>query len=399
MDLVAFHPVFVFLCLLQAALAYVEPPNNVTFHCHNMRNILRWSYEKPSPGLRFKIKIGATSSLNGNPGELWVDPPAPLEADLSFLSDITNEYVVTVTAVIGQNESKSAPEDEIIFSYFTESIFRNHKCFVDFPPVNVTAKEDGIVLYSFTHPWLAYFQNLPLRPKGKQRKKKRHDEDIDELPIFYYYVVKNKQEHGKRDCVTSVCEGMLAEDPAQKKHCLRFKGELEKISVHSTQEYCAPPTEKPDYHTLYYVLASLLALSVLALVLFMLYRKMTSPSTSSPSSMTFTNKVKQWTSRDVPEPVFIPEVSPASPTPLLDDRDVHTFTPTENELRLPIGLPTEGEGVSDVEVGKYEGSGYMGGRSFEEDEELNSEEGPSGYEKRQVVVELAPDEQAEGYRG
>lgn len=35
----------------------VEPPTNVTFFCHNLKNLLQWSYGEPVPGLRFRVEI------------------------------------------------------------------------------------------------------------------------------------------------------------------------------------------------------------------------------------------------------------------------------------------------------------------------------------------------------
>lgn len=47
--------------------------------------------------------------------------PPDLQADVSFLSDPSDAYVIAVTAVIGQNESEPAPADELSFSYFMNS--------------------------------------------------------------------------------------------------------------------------------------------------------------------------------------------------------------------------------------------------------------------------------------
>lgn len=35
----------------------VEPPTNVTLFCHNLKNLLQWSYDEPVPGLRFRVEI------------------------------------------------------------------------------------------------------------------------------------------------------------------------------------------------------------------------------------------------------------------------------------------------------------------------------------------------------
>ncbi|XP_078128479.1 growth/differentiation factor 10b isoform X2 [Sander vitreus] len=372
----------------------MEPPTNLTFHCHNLHNVLKWSYDQLSPGLRFRIDIGAQSSLNGAPNVVWVDPPAELQADLSFLSDPSNDYYLTVTAVMGQNESIPAPHDGIMFSYFKDSP-EGLKCFVDFPPVNVTAQPDGTVLVRFTHPWLVYQHKLQRSANTKPRFRKSHDL---QLPVFHYDIMTTNQRDYRSQCIERVCEAELSVDAAQKKHCLKMNGELQKMLVQGTREYCVLPLEEsPSYIVHICVVGTLLFVSSVAFVLFMVYRKKTKPLTSIPNSMTFKSKVKQWTVGLVQETVSVPEVEATSPTPLLlteENEYTATVTPsTEPELRLPIGVSTE-EGVSDdVEVGIDEGPGYMPGSNLDEDE------APSGYESRPVLVELAPGELAEAYRG
>lgn len=193
-------------------------------------------------------------------------------------------------------------------------------------------------------------------------------------------------------------------DAAQKKHCLKMKGEVKNVLVRATQDYCVGPLEEePSYLIHICVVGSLLALSSFAFVLFMVYRKKTQPSSSLPKAMTFSDKLKPWNWGADQEIVM--EVGAVSPTPLLppeEDELTPTGAPsTETDLRLPLGVSTKDvdEPVDDaVEVGVDEGPGYMQGGDLGDDEELSSTEAPSGYEKRQVVVELAPDEQAEGYR-
>lgn len=101
----------------------------------------------------------------------------------------------------------------------------------------------------------------------------------------------------------------------------------------------------------------------------------------------------------------MPELGPSSPTPLLPNTEENKLltndpSSTEPELRLRIGgVWTEVEGVCDVVQGeKDEDPGYVQGSNLDE-EIQNFSKGHSGYESRPVFVEIAPDEQAEGYRG
>lgn len=61
---------------------------------------------------------------------------------------------------------------------------------LDFPSVNVTADQDGHVLFHFMHPWLFHHNKLLSNPSTKLRKKKSHDAKIrTPLPEFNYDVV------------------------------------------------------------------------------------------------------------------------------------------------------------------------------------------------------------------
>lgn len=108
----------------------------------------------------------------------------------------------------------------------------------------------------------------------------------------------------------------------------------------------------------------------------------------------------------VRETVVVPGVEPTSPLPLLSEtkgnESTHADTPfTDSDFQLPIGVSTQNDRVCDVtEVGQKDDN-YMQGTNLDEDETetQNSFEGHSSYEKREILVELAPGEQAEGYRG
>ncbi|XP_068575769.1 growth/differentiation factor 10b [Cebidichthys violaceus] len=394
MDLVAFRSVFLSLVWSHAVLAYVAPPTNVTLDCHNMHNVLRWSYEQPSPGLRFRVHIGSSA---GNPKDIWVNPPAQL-ADVSSLNDPKSDYFLDVTAVIGQNES--APSEGITFSYFEDSQVTKI-CNVDFPSVDLTAQHDGTVRVRFTHPSQVYLQKVPSNPNTKATMTK------SQLSEFRYDVlIINQDRHHTFYCVESVCEEEISVDAAQKKHCLKMEGKLEKISVQATQEYCVvPPEETPSYHIAFIVIGSLLAaLLVFGFIFYMVYRKQTTATSALPTSVMFPHKMIQVISEAVQDTFFVPEVEPTSPTPLIskEEEELETVVPpfTESEFRLTLGVSTEDEGVSDdLGVGTNAEPGYMRGNELEEDEALNPSEVPCGYEKRPVFVTLAPDEVAEGYRG
>lgn len=389
---------FLLLVWLQESVADVAPPTNVTLHCHNMKNVVKWSYEDPPPpGLRFRVNLRSFYPLNSFPNEMWVDPPAQ-QQDVSFLNDPQNDYFLSVTAVIGQNES---PPTDIVFSY-SRSSPAEQKCNLDFPSVNVTARHNGSVLFRFSHPWLLYFQKPTHSPSKNRRKKKSA-----ELPEFQYDVqIVNQGGTHTFFCEDSVCEEELLVDAAQEKHCLKMQGELQAVSVQAKQAYCAPRQETPSYLLPLCVCGGLLVLSSLGLVILMLYRKGTKADIAPPDFLIFPNKRLKATHTAPKEALNVPEVG--SPTRLLPAEEEEARTPlsprfTEPEFRLPIGVFARDEGVIvDEEAGMDGESGYMGGKDLDQEDE---DEAPySGnvhvpYEKRPVLDNLAPGELTEGYRG
>uniref|UniRef100_UPI0037E80C85 growth/differentiation factor 10b n=1 Tax=Semicossyphus pulcher TaxID=241346 RepID=UPI0037E80C85 len=388
-----FYPVLVSFVCLQALAGQVEPPINVTLDCRNLlQNVLKWSYDGHPPGLRFKVFVGY---LTRPPVEHWVEPPTQ-QISLSSLCEPSEDYYLSVTAVVGDNESESAPPEGINFSYFMDSQ-ASQKCIVDLPAVNVTAQKDDIVQLHFIHPWWFHHK------KGLVRKRRSHDPQFSEqLPEFKYDVVilnQKEQPHGF-SCVESVCEETLPVDTAQQTHCLKIKGEMQGMSVIATQDYCSHPLQKTPAEANFYVyiiVGCVLGLIVLVLILFMVYKKKTTPSSSLPKSMDIQSRLKHLTFGVVQEQVSVPEVEPHSPTPLLPTTDVTEETHvSSDDIRLRIGELTEDEVVcEDEEKQKDE---YRQGGWLEEDETQNIGEIRSGYERRPVLVELAPDEQAEGYR-
>ncbi|XP_058506722.1 interferon gamma receptor 1-like isoform X2 [Solea solea] len=390
---------------LPVALALVEEPTNVTLQCHNMHNIVRWSYPRLLPGLRFRVDI---LSYSGPADAVWVDPPA-LQANVSSLSDPDNEYFLTVTAVIGQNESVSAPPDGITFSYFMDSP-TTQKCYLDLPPVNITARPDDIIAFSFTHPWLFYHPAMPSSQISRPRNKRRHYAQR-ELPLFNYGVVIISQQPHHFRCAKSVCKQEIPVERAREEHCLNITGEMQKIAVKSTQLYCTGPfsetSEKQHEQKNYviYIVVSLLSVSVVAFILFLVYKKMTSPRSANATSITI-HRTRPNTTAAVEE-ITVVRVEPSSPTPLLSHHYHDSgFTladggSTEPDvLRLPIGVSTNGGMREHVETERAddEGEGYRAGGNLDEAETESCSEAPSGYEKREVLVELGPNDSVEGYR-
>ncbi|KAM7385388.1 hypothetical protein PAMP_001474 [Pampus punctatissimus] len=391
------------VCVLVVSLQltaanYVRPPTDVVLHCSNWKNIVKWTYEQPQPGLRFKVDFGS-SGINKCTSPLWVESPN-LQADVSFLSDPSSDYFLTVTAVIGHDKSSSSKP--IIFSYYQNSQ-ASQICSLDLPPVNVTAEPDGKVKLRFTHPWLLS------RPKicgvnSELQEEKTHATSIsEELPLFEYEVVIINQTQDAphaSECMENVCEDTLPVDAAQDKYCLKITGEVEKVRVQGTQEYCA--LRNVVDNTYVYILVSLLVLATFSIIVVMVIRKQTRSSTTLPASMTISQQVKQRIIGIVRETVAVPELEPTAPSTHLLEKEEEKESPTSpsfttSDGQLSVVMSSDDEGLCDVaEVGQQKDE-YTQGNKFDETETLSVEETHSSYEKRHVFVELAPGEKAEGY--
>ncbi|KAM9848160.1 growth/differentiation factor 10b isoform 2-T2 [Aulostomus maculatus] len=337
------------------------------------------------------------------PDPLWVTPAA-LKANVSFLSDPSDDYFLTVTAVVGLNESEPAPNDGIVFSYFMDSP-APQKCSLDLPPVHISEQmNSGLQLQlSFEHPWLFHSRLEDIIGPHETNLDSQEDELFNDwLPKFDYSVTMNKHLRLSDSCTENVCQKALPVDAGHDEHCVKISGELEKIQVEGTGDYCTLAKRwKNNNNVIIISVVAVSAAAVIFCVFFMIFRKKISPSSSTPRSMMFNGQNKNGTLRIDRERVDEVITTPASPMPLLSDvsETCDGIPTTEQVLRLPLGLPTKDEGGCDVtEVQKYpvQEGGYEKGINLEEDETTPAL--CSAYESRQVVVELAPGEEAEGYR-
>lgn len=388
------------LLWLHVAAAHVPPPGDVDLHCGNLQNRVEWSYGEFPEGLRFRINI---NELYGQMNPVWVDPPI-LQADLSSLSDPENEYNVTVTAVMGTTESKPAPDGGITFSYYRNSLAAK-KCSLDLPPVNVSFQADSSVEVAFEHPWLTYLQRMPASVRQRFRRMSEWSEE--ELPIFSYKVdVINQNEH-KDDCVEDVCQLKFAVGREEQSVCMRITGKLKKILVAGKETYCAKRMPPENNVAVICGVVIPLVLVVVGLIVYMVVRKTTTPSSTLPSFMTFPEQPHPQPNGVQQETAISSVVTSHSKTPLMTD-DKESPPPTSVATHPPISpeetLMVEAEAEEEELACPEQEEGYTHGRALEmeSDPELNPEllnfsSGTSSYERRPVVAQLSPDEPAEGY--
>ncbi|XP_049592837.1 growth/differentiation factor 10b isoform X1 [Syngnathus scovelli] len=385
--------------LLEIGSAHVPPPRDVILHCGNLVNKVAWSYDNPPTGLRFRVDIGRIFKSQGDMGPLWVDPP-DLQADVSFLSDQREDYFLAVTAVLGKEESEAAPADGISFSYYLDSPAAQ-KCSLDFPPVTVLDQHDNTVLISFQHPWLTYEHALLTSLQAGDKRKRRHVQPDNPLPVFKYDVTIDKKPFADLRCTEDVCERNLPVDASQQEHCATIKGELERIAVLGTHDYCAQPMQE-NKHIITGVVVSLLVLAAVLTVLLMICWKKTKASSKLPSSLRFNGFVDETPVASMPvsdSSARLIVEKPVSPgeSEQSGEPQVHEESEQSDELQPHEEPELSGEDAAgDMEDKEHQA--YMGGEQIDEDDDMETSN-DNAYERRQVIVKMSSDEDIEGYRG
>ncbi|XP_029376972.1 growth/differentiation factor 10b [Echeneis naucrates] len=369
------------LCCLAVISAHVEPPTNVSLQCHNLHNILKWDYGILLPGIKFKVNIRPYDSEHQ---VLWVEPPT-LQADLSFLSDPFSSYLIDVAAVVGENESITAPTDGISFSYF-QDMQTIQKCSLDLPPVNVTNKPNDEILLSFIHPLRYHKQGRNLSDSQKKTCL-----GIRSQHCFNYEIVVNNQNEHHAWCSEDICEKTLPVNPSWNKHCVNITGEVDLMAVKSTQLYCSMPAEEipPMPNSYIYIIIGVLSCVTFVIVAIFFYKEMTRPSTKFPLSLVIGTKSRNR-AETFQDQFTVAAVEPSSPTPLLPQSSEESESSSagtslaEPDFHLSIVVSDREQDESIVvdEGHENDGHGYMEGNNLEEDEEDETENPSSGYEKR-----------------
>ncbi|XP_005804242.1 interferon gamma receptor 1-like [Xiphophorus maculatus] len=373
--------------------ALVAPPTNVTLTCRNLRNILHWDYENDVPGLRFHVLISSDSEMPGCPPEMELNESSR-QADLSFLSNEDNVYFIRLKAVLGEDESTFAPKNGIEFTYFSSAL-DGEKCLLDIPPVGITTLQHHHMQVHFKHPWLVYKDGL----SGCKKRKKSHQEN-NKLPNFKYTVkVVGQDKSHTIDCEEAVCETRLQVDMKQDKHCLKINGELKMMTVVSTKEFCTQKAPPPLNHTGLIVGITIAVIATVAFVATMVFWKKTRPTPHKfkpfiiPKPKTLAFKPLS----DETSPVRV-DPSPKSP----EEPPGETISrKSEEDYDLRIKLSPNNQALSEEpEEESTSEDPYMSGQKLDSDpEEPNLEETTcSPYEPHAVVLTLAPEDHAEGYR-
>ncbi|XP_077468792.1 uncharacterized protein LOC144084339 isoform X2 [Stigmatopora argus] len=358
--------------VLAITSARVAPPYNVILHCGNLINQLTWDYDRPPAGLHFRVDVDRFYSSRKIP-PLQVDLPE-LQANVSFLSEWMDDYNLYVTAVLGNNEtSEAAPADGVSFSYDVDSS-ASQICSLDLPPVTVLEQEEHFLLLSFQHPWLVYQHGLPSR----SRKKRNEQLDDETLPVFVYDVTLDKKEFADLRCTDEVCRHKLPVAAGPRPRCVAIKGELERIGVYGTRDYCARPAPQNRDVIIPMAVSSLLLAAVFAVLVMICWKRARPSSSELPASLRFDTGKEEMS----PQPQVVPSPDDSTLQLLVE-------TPSESEARREVDEPAD-DGADEEEDRDADG-----GEMEAVDEDVSDHR---AYERRDTVERLSLDENVEGYR-
>ncbi|XP_056117879.1 interferon gamma receptor 1-like [Rhinichthys klamathensis goyatoka] len=364
-------PVFqfgVFYALLcQCAFGLVPPATNVSVVCHNFVNVLYWNYSNPAEQLRFSVLVKPYES-----DRRTVDT-SQIFLDISNYShDAADDYVVDVTAHVGQEKSESA---SIRFTYskdYYDEKKHTYKCSLDFPAVNISVHKD-VIKVSFWHPYLFYEQ--------------------DTLNEEFKYTVTHDQETFSDYCLgeDEQCIADIHFNQSVAGQCveLRFEGKISAIPTHTSRHVCVPRLTPHTDHTgliLALLGGGFVLLCIIAGVVWVISKKW-SKIPKLPEAL------RSFISSQTPTVLLPqPECSTISPTasdghkPLLNEVSYGScpISVDEKDCETTTDLANTEEG-DDPEVPE------------EDDEDFTGFGLSSDYNSPKCLYEMSPEDFAEGY--
>ncbi|KAK7140727.1 hypothetical protein R3I94_013112 [Phoxinus phoxinus] len=362
--------------LCQCAFGFVPSATNVSVVCHNFVNVLYWNYSNPEQSKteqRFSVLV---KPYENDPRTVHT---SQMYLDISnYSNEVTDDYVVNVTAHVGPEKSEPAA---IRFTY-TEDYYdakkHEYKCSLDFPAVNTSVHKD-LIEVSFLHPSLYYDQDIL---DGEFKYSVTYDQETFSDSCF----------EDDEQCITEI---HLNQSVAGRCVELRFEGNIAAIPTHASKSVCVPLLTPHTDHTgvIVGVLGGgLVLLFTIAGVVWLFSKKWSKipklPETlrSFISGQTTTGHLSQ------------PECSPISPTasdghkPLLtevsygsspitvDEKDCETTTDLANTEADEPEVPEEDDGDS---TGFGQSSDYNSPKCLHE---MSHEDFAEGYSTRPAVL-------------
>ncbi|NP_001117888.2 interferon gamma receptor 1 precursor [Oncorhynchus mykiss] len=339
------------LVLSQQVDSYVPPPVNVSVICHNFHNVIYWNYSEPSLQPQFNVEM--TRKYSG--AALVCSNTSLYHCDVSSFTKVIEEGYRFILTAVGQNTNSS----EISFTY-DDTVYPDLvdvQCSLDFPPVNISAVSDQIIKVQFIHPFHIYKYAI-IKNERPDHKEFDYMVVTEDHLKQHSFACSYKQHH--------VCEAEIPVDGKMDRHCIKMKGKMNNVHVSAHQNICIEGKHGdsgPSYTALYIVIP-IVAMVVIAFIVWLIYSKLTSGSFPQPKILaSILSHIGSVRSLMLPERAILSEVqtggSPLLQTPMesLPDETLTVFsTPQEEVLRLPIGLkewsggevmlPNEGSGSS-----------------------------------------------------
>ncbi|XP_036811421.1 interferon gamma receptor 1 isoform X1 [Oncorhynchus mykiss] len=332
---------------------WVPPPVNVSVICHNFHNVIYWNYSEPSLQPQFNVEM--TRKYSG--AALVCSNTSLYHCDVSSFTKVIEEGYRFILTAVGQNTNSS----EISFTY-DDTVYPDLvdvQCSLDFPPVNISAVSDQIIKVQFIHPFHIYKYAI-IKNERPDHKEFDYMVVTEDHLKQHNFACSYKQHH--------VCEAEIPVDGKMDRHCIKMKGKMNNVHVSAHQNICIEGKHGdsgPSYTALYIVIP-IVAMVVIAFIVWLIYSKLTSGSFPQPKILaSILSHIGSVRSLMLPERAILSEVqtggSPLLQTPMesLPDETLTVFsTPQEEVLRLPIGLkdqewsggevmlPNEGSGSS-----------------------------------------------------
>ncbi|CAJ1052838.1 interferon gamma receptor 1 [Xyrichtys novacula] len=159
MDLDGALGALLLLLISGASVGTLLPPTDVTVSCDNLNVTARWKYREQHPNTRFRVHILSDNGTFETTDQHFDLSPFVWKSEESYMQ----VYYITVTAILGRNQSEPAESNTLTFNDLRLS---HLKCMLAFPPVEV--KKDGSdgAMVTFRNPF-HYYKDLQRATKSK----------------------------------------------------------------------------------------------------------------------------------------------------------------------------------------------------------------------------------------
>ncbi|XP_077080215.1 growth/differentiation factor 10b [Siphateles boraxobius] len=361
------HPVFqfgVFYALLcQCAFGFVPSATNVSVVCHNFVNVLYWNYSNPAEQLRFSVLVEPYESNSQTLGT------SQMHLDISNYSNkASDNYVVDVTAHVGQENSERA---SIKFTYskdFYDEKTHKYKCSLDFPAVNTSVHKD-VIDVSFWHPSLLYEQAI------------QNEE--------FKYTITYDQETFSDSCFDDeeLCIAKIPFNLSLAGQCveLKLEGKIAAIPTHTSRNVCVPRLTPHTDHTgliMLLVGGGFVLLSIIAGVVWVLTKKWSKIPKLPEALRSF---ISSQTTTVHHSPSNCSTFSPTGHRPLLTEASYGSSPISVEEKKCETTTDLGNTEEDEPEVPE------------EDDEEFTDFGQSSDYNSPKCLHEMSPEDFAQGY--